>query len=289
VSPSLRCRYHGWEFRADGSLAKLPDGASFRGWKAHDACLAQFRVEKLGPLIFVNLSRTAPTLREALGPCYDELALQFAGMSLAIHQRTEHAANWKIAIENAVESYHVPRVHPESFGDYLPEKFHHHELEASFSRYRPTSPPSIRERLAFEGFRWMLRADRAERYQHLHVFPNYLITYSGIYREFVSVLPLSADRCVREAYGFVPADVRRNPLSKALDLTHRSLLRRAADRLLAEDASVWPFVHEGSRHSQQRGVLSSREERVYHFQRYVAGRLGRERADSNGAAMSSGT
>src|SRR5688572_7305273 len=30
----LRCQYHGWEFHADGRLARLPDGPSFRGWKA---------------------------------------------------------------------------------------------------------------------------------------------------------------------------------------------------------------------------------------------------------------
>src|SRR5262249_29605563 len=35
----LRCQYHGWEYGLDGRLTHLPDGASFRGWKATDARL----------------------------------------------------------------------------------------------------------------------------------------------------------------------------------------------------------------------------------------------------------
>lgn len=275
VAESLRCQYHGWQFRADGRLAQLPDGPSFRGFKARDACLESYAVESLGPLVFVRLSRSGPSLREAFGAVYDELARSFAGLGLAIRQQTLHDANWKIPVENAVESYHVPLIHPTSFKNYLAEELHEHELEPTYSRYRPIAPPSLRERAAFQAFAWMHERDRSQRYQHLHVFPNYLVTYSGIYVEIVEIVPLSAERCGRNGYGFLPSDVRRNPLARGLDLAHRLALKRAAESILREDSSVWPSVQRGSRHSLHRGVLGAREERVFHFQRYIAHKLGR--------------
>ncbi|MEY4509225.1 MAG: 2-halobenzoate 1,2-dioxygenase large subunit [Pseudomonadota bacterium] len=279
VAETLQCQYHGWQFRPDGSLLKLPDGASFRGLKAREICLERYRVERLGPLVFVSLTATGPSLRDTFGPIYTELEQALEGTQLAIGQRSGHAANWKIPVENAVESYHVPLVHPSTFQSYLPEELHHHELEPTYSRYRPTAPPSWREQLAFAGFGVMLRSSRARRYQHIHVLPNYLITYSGIYVEVGEIVPLAVDRCRRDMYGFLPSDVRKNPVSIALDEVHRRLLRRGADAILAEDSSVWPHVQAGSGHSVGPGVLGAREERVYHFQRYVAARLGRaERA-----------
>jgi hypothetical protein len=122
----------------------------------------------------------------------------------------------------------------------------------------------------------MLGRDRARRYQHIHVLPNYLISYSGIYVEVGEIVPLAVDRCRREMYGFLPSDVRPNPVSIALDQVHRRMLRRGADAILAEDSRVWPHVQTGSRHSIGAGVLGAREERVHHFQRHVAERLGRE-------------
>jgi choline monooxygenase len=276
VADTLRCQYHGWQFRADGSLLQLPDGPSFRGFKARETCLVRYRVERLGPLVFVNLADVGPSLRETFGPIHDELVQALDGMTVALRQSTEHAANWKIPVENAIESYHVPMVHPSSFQTYLAEEHHHHELEPTYSRYRPTAPPTARERLAFLGFHWMLRSDRARRYQHIHVLPNYLITYSGIYVEVDEIVPLAVDRCRREAYGFLPRDVRRNPVSVLLDQVHRRMLSRGADAILAEDSRVWPYVQAGSRHNVGAGALGAREERVYHFQRHVAERLGRK-------------
>lgn len=276
VAKSLRCQYHGWQFTGDGKLAQLPDGPSFRGFKARDACLEKFQVETLGPLVFVNLAPKVGSLEDAFGPIFLELQRHLSGLALALEQHTEHAANWKIPVENAIESYHVPLLHPRSFKTYLPEAQHEHELERTYSRYRPINPASFRERLAFVGFKWMLRGDHARRYQHIHVLPNYLISYSGIYVEIVSIVPRGVDACRRDAYGFLPVCVRGNPVSRAIDLAHRHMLRAGADSILAEDSSIWPAVHEGSRHSVNRGVLGAREERVYHFQRWVAQRLGRE-------------
>lgn len=271
-APTLRCQYHGWEFGSDGRLSRLPDGPSFRGFKARNACLEGYAVESLGPLVFVRLTAEGPSLREAFGAAYDTLRPCFEGAELFLQQRTEHDANWKVVVENAVESYHVPLVHPETFREYLAEEFHEHRLEETFSSYRPTAPPSSRERLAFAGFSLMGLGGRARRYQHVHVFPNLLVSLSGIYAELVAAVPLGPERTRREAYGFVPPVDGRNPVARALDLAHRHLTRRAADRLLVEDSGAWPGVQQGARHSRARGVLGAREERVFHFQRWVAAR-----------------
>src|SRR5262245_45701749 len=52
-SDAFRCQYHGWEYASDGRLARLPDGTSFRGWKATDTRLEAFRCETAFGLVFV--------------------------------------------------------------------------------------------------------------------------------------------------------------------------------------------------------------------------------------------
>ena len=121
--------------------------------------------------------------------------------------------------------------------------------------------------------RTLRSGDEARRYQHIHVMPNHLVSLSGIYAEFVTVVPLGPERCRREGWGFVPRGVRANPLARGLDVAHRALTRRGADALLREDGGVWPAVQAGIRHSRYRGVLSAREERVAHFQQWVARRI----------------
>ena len=41
----------------------------------------------------------------------------------------------KVIVENAVESYHVPMVHPNTFQDYRPEELHDHRLKPTYTRY----------------------------------------------------------------------------------------------------------------------------------------------------------
>lgn len=271
----LKCRYHGWEYDAAGRLAHLPDGRSFVGFKARDARLEAVRVERFANLVFARVASDGPPLRDALGGLADELAGHFDPLEHVWTQVTEHRVNWKVIVENALEGYHVPMVHPATFGEYPDEKYQDHRIEPGYTQYH-----HIDERP--RQLRWLV-ADhivfanpRPWGYSHTHVFPNNLITYSRYYREWVVVEPLTPTHSRRVVYGFLPsdADLRRLPLMRLANRLLRHRTRRSADAILGEDAVLWDGVQRGLAESRHRGVLGAREERVAAFQRGVVAALG---------------
>lgn len=116
--PMLVCRYHSWTYGLDGSLVRTP---YFSGPGNHESpCLdrgkmglERVRAEVWNDLVFINLSGAAPPLAQHMAP----LSARWAhyDMSLLRHGASctfELAANWKLAMENFLESYHLPFAHP---------------------------------------------------------------------------------------------------------------------------------------------------------------------------------
>ena len=111
-------------------------------------------------MVFVNLAPEGSTVREYLGPLALEIEEHFGTHEPFVTQITEHDANWKVAVENAIESYHVPLVHPNTFGNYLPEEEHEHRLGSNYSSYqgkRPLRPPRLRDRFFWASMQLMFR------------------------------------------------------------------------------------------------------------------------------------
>jgi choline monooxygenase len=116
--PRLVCRYHSWTYELDGTLVMTP---FFGGPDNHESpCidrgrmgLEPVRCDSWNDLVFVNPSGTAPPLAEHLEPLarrwshYDFSLLRYGGSC-----RFDVAANWKLAMENFLESYHLPFAHP---------------------------------------------------------------------------------------------------------------------------------------------------------------------------------
>ena len=114
---ALKCPYHAWIYRLDGSLARATgvgepeefDPAEF-GLKevvGHDVLPERLREPRAGR----RAVRTRSARRDAVAPYrIDEL-------ELAEHDRWERAFNWKVFLENFSENYHTPFVHPELIVD----------------------------------------------------------------------------------------------------------------------------------------------------------------------------
>lgn len=111
---AIRCLYHGWTYRFDGSLVGTPEARAFTDLDKSTLGLFPARVELLSGLIFVNadpeaqpLAERVPGLAEKLAPYGIERLESFsrgAGM--------RQAANWKVVVDNYIEGYHIPIAHP---------------------------------------------------------------------------------------------------------------------------------------------------------------------------------
>ena len=270
---ALRCRYHGWEYAPDGELAKLPDGPSFRGFKVGGRRLCTLRVETLGPLVFVSGADDAPPLRDWLAPLAEDLARFYDRPLVPVGVRvTEADVNWKIVVENAVESYHVPLVHPGTYRDYRSETLHDHRITDSSTRYADLEPMSTTRsgRAASLLARVLMKAPDQARFRHAHLFPNLLFYFGELYCDVAVVTPLSPTRMRHTAFGFAPDGLRAPRLMAPLRDLWGKTIWWYGSKIFKEDGAAWRGVQAGVRAAEVAGVLSAREERVAAFQRYIA-------------------
>lgn len=271
-SEEFRCQYHGWKFGTDGHLKQLPDGRSFGGWKAKGTGLERLRCTVAFGLVFVNVEAGDGPLEEDWASIVPELQERLTGFELNWVQITEHDANWKVIVENAVESYHVPMLHPETFGTYQEAKDLDHTIDPVYTQYRDLPSLENPRKLWDAVDAVLFRSRKLYGYSHTHIYPNHLVTWAGFYREWVTVEPVGPRRSRRVAYGFLPAKLRGvipKPLAALLKRELARRTRRSADRILGEDSRVWPSVQGGLMASRFAGVLSAREERVASFQKWV--------------------
>ena len=109
----LQCGYHGWTYTLDGKLIGTPeiDGVEF--FDRSQFGMVPLRVETWEQFIFVNFDANAPSLRTWLGNI-PEQAKEFSFEGLALAERRDYVVNcnWKVYVDNYLEGYHIPIVHP---------------------------------------------------------------------------------------------------------------------------------------------------------------------------------
>jgi choline monooxygenase len=107
---AFTCRYHGWKYALDGRLRSAVDFGQAPGFDPRDYGLFPVRVETWRGLVFVNLDAGAAPLAEVTAPLE-----RYAMPSFPLIERRAHliGCNWKTYVENYLEGYHLPMVHPE--------------------------------------------------------------------------------------------------------------------------------------------------------------------------------
>ena len=115
----LQCPYHGWTYDQEGYPAGIPFAAQFEGLteeRRRGLCLESWLVETCGQFIFVKRKDDGVSLNEFLGDGRNVLEDVTAAMGEKLDlNRYTIKCNWKVAVENALEAYHVSMVHPTSF------------------------------------------------------------------------------------------------------------------------------------------------------------------------------
>ncbi|MBV8307587.1 MAG: aromatic ring-hydroxylating dioxygenase subunit alpha [Gammaproteobacteria bacterium] len=111
----ITCPYHGWTYRYDGSLLATPARDSFPDLDLREHGLETVRVEVALGFVWVCLGVEAPPPPSRIwAPLLEELApYRFEDLVPTAPLFTEEwHVDWKIAMDNYLESYHVPIGHP---------------------------------------------------------------------------------------------------------------------------------------------------------------------------------
>jgi phenylpropionate dioxygenase-like ring-hydroxylating dioxygenase large terminal subunit len=110
---ALTCKYHGWAYTLDGRLRNARDFGAAEGFDPRNFPLFELKVETWRGFVFVNADGDAPALASLLAPLDAHLGQRDLGGLLHVDRRTHDiACNWKIYVENYLEGYHIPLVHP---------------------------------------------------------------------------------------------------------------------------------------------------------------------------------
>ncbi|WP_439816718.1 aromatic ring-hydroxylating oxygenase subunit alpha [Zavarzinia sp. CC-PAN008] len=213
----LRCPYHSWSYDLTGRLVATPH---FGGHHQHEHPdlvksengLKEVRLGVWADLVFVNLSAEGQSLEDFLAPLvarwkdYDFSLLRYGGT-----KTFEVAANWKLAIENFSESYHLPFVHPRLNGSSPMEDHYCFTAEGvgsgQGSRAYVTGSVDGRTLPTFPG----LDAEGMKRAEYPVLFPNFM---SGVHPEYffaLMVYPTSPTTCHEELHVFFVGDEAMKP------------------------------------------------------------------------------
>jgi phenylpropionate dioxygenase-like ring-hydroxylating dioxygenase large terminal subunit len=265
----LRCQYHGWEYDRDGATGRIPEARTFRPWDREHACLTPFRVATCGDLVFVHLGEGGGTLREWLGPLGDVWQRYGGEFRHAATWEHDFPCNWKVVLENSLESYHIPEVHPRTFRKFPDETNSWHELTDHFTSFKTVLPPWELPRLTQTGIVRGLGGTLTHEYWHRVRHPH--TTGSSLDSNLMMqcVFPTGPTTCRYRSIFFTLRGTRGGPLGWALARSLRVFATAVARRVIGEDASIYTAVQRGLRASPYPGVIGTREERVYQFQKYV--------------------
>jgi choline monooxygenase len=197
----FRCGYHGWTYDLEGKLISAPEFEGLQEFDREHFSLAPVRAEEWFGFIFVNLDSEAQPLIPALGDLPRQ-AQKFSldGLKLFERKVDDMKCNWKTYVDNYLEGYHLPSVHPGlnrelDYNAYAVEPYAKHVRQFSPIRgaqagdTTPRRYPESREDLTTDYF-W--------------IFPNWML---NCYPDNISlniIVPLAPERTLAIFEWYLP-------------------------------------------------------------------------------------
>ncbi len=114
---SIRCRFHGFNWDLNGRCRHIPESWDFSQLEQSQLSLPELQVSVWQGYVFVNPDLKAPPLSSYLGAMpgqWDAAGWSLANRFKAVHVIKKIPANWKVAQEAFMESFHGASVHPDS-------------------------------------------------------------------------------------------------------------------------------------------------------------------------------
>ena len=247
AAKSLRCRYHGWTYTLEGQLRAAPEMNGVEAFDVADIRLPQLAVRVWQGLVFAAMDATRAPDFDAFVAGIDARLGDDRGLEhYGNHHRASYdiACNWKVYVDNYLEGYHVPHVHP-GLNRLLDYRSYRTELER------------------WHSLQWSLLESDASLYGngdalYYWLWPNTMLNILPGRVQTNRVLPLGAGRCRVEIDFYYPPGV--DPARPLRDLEFSDLVQR-------EDVAICEQVQRGlASGSWSSGRLNPlRESGVHHF------------------------
>jgi len=257
-SARIVCRYHGWTYSLAGQLLRAPEMEGRAAFDPASIHLEPVSLYVVGPMVFAALHAPVPSFDDFHPGLVNECApFQLERMRFVMTRDYPVEANWKVYVDNYLEGYHVPLVHPGlnreiDYRAYVTELAPRRVLQhapvkpdtASLYRQSPGEPNA--------SYYWL--------------FPNIMLNLYERQLQVNVVIPDGPDRCVVRFDWFA--------LDAAADFAQQPKFRQLlafTEEVQAEDAKICQAVQRNLHSSAYRSGPYSpvRETGVHHFHRLM--------------------
>lgn len=270
-SRALVCRYHGWTYRLDGTLAHVPHAEAFPDLNVSTRGLVEVACTEVDGLIVIG----ALDAHEA---CPDDVATLADGSPwrdklvpaerLVARDSTVWNINWKVLIEQFLEGYHIRSTHRETF---FPLQYDDLNVVETFGpNSRITFPYRNIERLRDRPeSTWTTKHRMTFLYQ---LFPNVMLATFTDQISVIVVDPIDVDHSTITSYTFVTPEVEA--AASAAAAQHSGRTPTLIEQGLVEDNEMSAGVQRGLRSGANSFVEFGRHESaIGHFHANLDRRL----------------
>ena len=271
----LLCPYHHWSYELDGSLVAAPEMQKHQTFHTDQYCLPQFKCEIWQGFIFVSFTDDIPSLKEQFSGLFPFVEQRnMADLEMVISLEWDCHFNWKVLVENFMESYHHLGAHHKTFEPIMPAAGTWSESNTgdSIVAHLPFSPRVLQdtqthqEMIEFVPSPDLKPQDRNEYAVYLGS-PTFLL-FGGPDRVYwYGLQPLAADRMTLTTTMLIHPESKQSHRYEEL---HQDAID-SLKRFHLEDMEMCTAVQTGLNSSRyQPGPLSHLEMPVWLFQRYLA-------------------
>ena len=254
----ITCRYHGWTYSLAGQLLRAPEMEGREGFDTAAIHLEPVALSVVGPMVFAALHAPVPSFEDFHPGLLAECApFQLERMRFVMTRDYPVEANWKVYVDNYLEGYHVPMVHP-GLNREIDYKAYVTELAPRrVFQHAPVRP---------ETASLYSQAPGEPNASYYGLFPNLMLNLYERQLQVNVVIPDGPDRCIVRFDWFAldaPADFAHGPKFQQL--------LAFTEEVQAEDALICQSVQRNLHSSAYRSGPYSpvRESGVHHFHRLM--------------------
>jgi choline monooxygenase len=252
---SFQCGYHGWTYDLRGAIMQTPEFEGVECFNKEANCLPEFKVEAWGGLVFVNLDANCLSLSDYLEDLPARIMHRnWADMKLALRKDWQVDCNWKVYVDNYLEGYHIPIVHPA-----LNRELDYKKYSVDIRRYYSNQHAPIKR--VEDGRIGHGESAVDNEAQFFWIFPNLML---NVYPDNYStnlIVPLGPTRTLTIFEWYQP-----DPHSSAAQQSLKRIVE-FSDEIQLEDIAICEAVQRGLKSSfyQQGRYSVKRENGVHHF------------------------
>ena len=240
----LRCRFHAWTYKLDGTLGWAPNSENVPGFCAGAYSLAPVKVDTIAHMVFVNLNPDAKPMSAMYAGLQEEIYKTVPSldrMHFARRDILDIDANWKF-IFDGLECYHCQFIHPgvlNSKEDYMTKDIFSFERDLYQTHVFRGNHQVINGENGFVAPPWAAQGVDSYDLNLWYVWPNImLMSHPGRANLKVAhAWPIAPDKTVRFIDHFL-----MTPEPTEIDLaqikSHRAVFQQDIDAMVSQQAGV---------------------------------------------------